>query len=146
MVPELILKVIEALLLLLLPGFYLYSPTSASTKILIAVVLSMLGTYSYTPELFHSTLFVAKTYVLKHRIKSAIMVIIIAAEFKHVQHKLRFARINAIKQKFGYTEDPQSWKDMTVEQAQEVEANMAEWEFPRLYMFAWISDFLRVRI
>lgn len=39
---------------------------------------------------------------------------------------------------------PASWKDMTVEQAQEVESNMAEWEFPRLFQFAWISDFLRV--
>lgn len=33
---------------------------------------------------------------------------------------------------------PASWKDMTVEQAQEVESNMAEWEFPRLFQFAWI--------
>jgi hypothetical protein len=34
---------------------------------------------------------------------------------------------------------------MTDEQAQEIENNMAEWEFLRLWQFAWISDFLRVR-
>jgi hypothetical protein len=33
---------------------------------------------------------------------------------------------------------------MTVKTAQEIERNMAEWEFPRLYEFARISDFLRV--
>jgi len=35
---------------------------------------------------------------------------------------------------------------MTVEQAQEIERNIAEFEFPRLFQFAWISEFFRVSL
>lgn len=45
---------------------------------------------------------------------------------KYIQRKLRFARINNIKWKFGYTDDPKSWENMTIEQAHEIESNMAE--------------------
>jgi hypothetical protein len=41
--------------------------------------------------------------------------------------------------KYGFIEDPETWENMTVEQAQEIESSMAEWEFPRLWQFAWIS-------
>lgn len=59
-------------------------------------------------------------------------------------NRRRFDRLNAIKQKFGFTDDPKTYVNMTPAQAQEVERNLAEFEMPWLYEFAWLFDFLRV--
>lgn len=68
----------------------------------------------------------------------------IGIPFSRAQQKLRFARVDRLMNKYGFTDDPKSYNNMAMEVAQEVEANMAEYEFPILYQFAWISDFLRV--
>ena len=57
---------------------------------------------------------------------------------------LRHRNINRLKQKYGFTADKDSYKDMTVEQAQEIERNIAEWDFPCLFEFGWIVEFLKV--
>lgn len=56
----------------------------------------------------------------------------------------RFDRLNAIKRKYGFTNDPKTYMNMTPDQAQAVERNLAEYEMPFLYEFAWLFDFLRV--
>jgi hypothetical protein len=80
-----------------------------------------------------------KDFAVEHPIETAILSIAFGSPLKYLQRKLRFARINAIKMKYGFIEDPETWENMTVEQAQEIESSMAEWEFPRLWQFAWIS-------
>lgn len=128
----------------LLPFFYLHSPTALSVKIQSFLILSALCAYILYPgvgcALYQST----KASVYDQPIRSAFEAVVILNILKYLQRKLRFHRVNAIKWKYGYTDDPDTWKHMTVEQAQEIENNMAEWEFPRLWQFAWISDFLRV--
>lgn len=57
---------------------------------------------------------------------------------------LRFGNVNSLKAKYGFSDDPRSYEHMTVEQAQEVERNLAEWDFPFLFEFGWIIEFLRV--
>lgn len=59
-------------------------------------------------------------------------------------NRRRFDRLNAIKKKYGFTDDPKTYTNMTPGQAQEVEHNLAEFEMPWLYEFAWLFDFLRV--
>lgn len=56
----------------------------------------------------------------------------------------RFNNVNSLKRKHGFTSDPRSFDKMTVEQAQEVQRNIAEWDFPALYEFGWIIEFLKV--
>jgi len=144
MFTEILEKTIVFILLLLLPGFYMYSPTSTSTKIQSFLILSGLASYLFYPDAGKYLFDFAKTSVYEQPFKSAVIVIIISGIAKYLQRKLRFARINAIKMKYGYTDAPDTWENMTVEQAQKIERNMAEWEFPRLWQFAWISGFLRV--
>ena len=57
---------------------------------------------------------------------------------------LRYRNVNRLKQKYGFTANKESYKDMTVEQAQEIERNMAEWDFPAIFEFGWIVEFLKV--
>jgi hypothetical protein len=56
----------------------------------------------------------------------------------------RYSRVNAIKKKYGYTSDPASYKDMTIEIAQEIEKNLAEWDMPWLFELGWLFNFLAV--
>lgn len=57
---------------------------------------------------------------------------------------LRFSNVNSLKAKYGFSDDSRSYEHMTVEQAQEVERNLAEWDFPFLFEFGWIIEFLKV--
>lgn len=72
------------------------------------------------------------------------ILISLCAQAKYAQRKLRFRRLKEIKMKYRFSKNPASYADMTMEQAQEVERNMAEYEFPHLWQFGWIFDFLRV--
>ncbi|KAK0120092.1 hypothetical protein ONS95_011505 [Cadophora gregata] len=161
MIVILILKGVAAAYLLLLPGFILYSPTSTSAK---AIVTALLAPTAFNiliqPPTAPTALgtLLPQVAISKHlfgtnsldSMKPAMFSFYHVFEFgtilcfwRYFQQKSRYGRINALKEKYGFTDDPTSWKDMTVEQAQEIESNMAEWEFPRLFQFAWISDFLR---
>lgn len=146
MIPCILFGVVGAIFLLLLPGFYLYSPTSRSTKIVVtALVLKTLK--PYFPDGLRSSSIHVFTFLWPARDTywSTAALLAVAVIFLYTQQqRRRYRRINKLKKKFGFNNDPVSWKDMTVEQAQEIECNMAEWEFPRLFQFAWISDFLRV--
>jgi len=68
MADEIVTKVIELIPLVLLPAFYLYSPTSTSTsnKLYISLILSLLATYSYFPRgafaIYNST----NSFILGH--------------------------------------------------------------------------------
>src|SRR5437773_5328986 len=52
--------------------------------------------------------------------------------------------LKAIKKKYGFTKDPKTYQDMTVDVAQEVEKNLAEWEMPWLFELGWLFNFLAV--
>lgn len=56
----------------------------------------------------------------------------------------RYNRLKAIKAKYGFTENPKTYQDMTVDVAQEVEKNLAEWEMPWLFELGWLLNFLAV--
>jgi hypothetical protein len=56
----------------------------------------------------------------------------------------RYDRLKAIKAKHGFTKDPKTYQDMTVDVAQEVEKNLAEWEMPWVFELGWLSNFLAV--
>ncbi|KAJ5051705.1 uncharacterized protein L3040_001478 [Drepanopeziza brunnea f. sp. 'multigermtubi'] len=139
-----IMTMIEMTLLLFqLFGFYLYSPTSICFKMQFSVILLALATYTSPPEPVGSSLSDFKDRVFKNSPASAAFLVMAVIQFKLFQRVLRFERIKAIKSKYGYTEDSATWKDMTIDQAQEIERNIAEWEFPRLFQFAWVSGLLR---
>ncbi|KAI9774330.1 MAG: hypothetical protein M1840_004224 [Geoglossum simile] len=54
----------------------------------------------------------------------------------------RYSRVNTIKKKYGYTNDPASYRNMTIETAQEIEKNLAEWDMPWLFELGWLFNFL----
>ncbi|KAL2069645.1 hypothetical protein VTL71DRAFT_14324 [Oculimacula yallundae] len=138
----LLVRFIGAILLLLLPGFYLFSSTSRSTKLLVTLVLilGVISTHLDATSLFEA---LSSSNVFHYPIVSIGAFFLVPITFRCIQQNRRNARVNHLKKRFGFNEDPTSWKNMTVEQAQEIECNMAEWDFPRLFQFAWISDFLR---
>jgi hypothetical protein len=84
-----------------------------------------------------------KPWILTNKFTYFAILISLCAQAKYVQRKLRFRRLKEIKMKYRFSKDPASYTNMTMEQAQEVERNMAEYEFPHLWQFGWISDFLR---
>ena len=57
---------------------------------------------------------------------------------------LRFNNVSRLKKYYGYTSEKHTFKDMTIEQAQEIERNLAEWDFPLVFEFGWIVEFLKV--
>lgn len=107
-------------------AFCRLSPSSKSTKAWTAFYLTVFFLYTLQPLAFQATTASIKLYASQHPIKTTLTLVAIAAPLKYLQQKLRYARLNAIKMKFGYTNDPATWQDMTVEQAQEIESNMAE--------------------
>jgi len=102
-------------------------------------VISALTTYLRYPQTGNWIFSPLKEFAIEHPIETVILPIAVGSPIKYLQRKLRLARINAVKMKYGFTEDLEAWENMTLEQAQEIERNMAEWEFPRLWQFAWIS-------
>lgn len=137
-------KILAGFMLSLLPQFYLQSSASLSVKIESFLVLCALASYVALFELWKSAFSVVANFVYVQPLLSATLFLFAAVPLKYLQRKLRYARLNAITMKYGFTHDPATWEDMTVEQAQEIENNLGEWEFPRLWEFAWISDFVRV--
>ena len=88
---------------------------------------------------------IARDWFGDHRLILYLLVTLVAVGFYvSLVNQHRFSRLNAIKQKYGFTNDPKSYKDMTPDQAHEVGCNLAEFEMPWLYEFAWLFDFLRV--
>ena len=61
-----------------------------------------------------------------------------------VRH-FRYQRVNTIKKRYGFTDDLESYKDMTPDVSQAVLKNLAEWDFPFVFEFGWISEFFKVR-
>ena len=62
-----------------------------------------------------------------------------------IVHQFRYQRVNLIKKRYGFTDDPKSYKDMTPDEAQAVLKNLAEWDCPFVFEFGWISEFFTVR-
>jgi hypothetical protein len=138
------MMILAGLMLSLLPQFYLHSPTSLSVKIESFVALCTLASYTTLSELWKSVFSSVTNFASAQPVLSATLFLFTVITLKYLQRKLRYARLNAIIMKYGFAHDPATWEDMTVEQAQEIENNLGEWEFPRLWEFAWISDFVRV--
>ena len=61
-----------------------------------------------------------------------------------VRH-FRYQRVNLIKERYGFTDDLESYKDMTPDESQAVLKNLAEWDHPFVFEFGWISKFFTVR-
>lgn len=61
-----------------------------------------------------------------------------------VRH-FRYQRVNMIKKHYGFTDNLESYKDMTPDESQAVLKNLAEWDFPFVFEFGWISEFFKVR-
>lgn len=91
-----------------------------------ALYITILAYYAYDHKTCKAILLYAKDYIINHPAEAALIAVAVGAPLKYVQRKLRFSRINAIKWKFGFTDNPSTWEDMTIEQAQEIEQNMAE--------------------
>lgn len=109
--------------------------------------LCILVGYYQNVEIRNNFLESIRSYPLLHPRKMLAFSVVVWALFRKSQQSLRYTRLNALnalKAKHGFTHDPRTFNAMSIEVAQEVEANMAEYEFPRLYQFAWISDFLCV--
>lgn len=58
--------------------------------------------------------------------------------------KYRYRNIHAIAKKFGFNGYYRSYSQMTLEQAQEVVVNMATQDFPWLFEFGWLAQFIKV--
>ena len=62
-----------------------------------------------------------------------------------IVRQFRYQRVNMIKKRYGFTDDPKSYKDMTPDEAQATLKNLAEWDCPFVFEFGWISEFFKVR-
>lgn len=107
-------------------AFWKLSPASKSSKVWSTIYISILLSYLYNPASYKNACLLVRNYIVNEPAKAVLIALAVGLPLKYFQQKLRFARLNAIKWKNGYTDDPASWEDMTVEQAQEIEANMAE--------------------
>jgi hypothetical protein len=112
--------------LVFLPLFHIHSPASKSTKVWTTFYLSLLTIFLCFPERWAAFSTGVSAYIAAKPAKAAVIALSIGVPLKYLQRKLRFARVNALKMKYGFTDDPKTYEDMTVEQAQEVERNMAE--------------------
>ena len=56
----------------------------------------------------------------------------------------RYQRVNKIKKGYGFTNNPNSYNNMTPDEAQAILKNLAEWDFPFVFEFGWISEFFKV--
>jgi hypothetical protein len=142
---SLTLSILAAAAVSFIPLFWKFSPASKSTKVWTTLYFTLCTTYTYSSE-FRAALASLLDAARERPLQALGLALLIAIPLKYIQRKLRFARLNALKWKHGFTDDPASYENMTVQQAQEVERNMAEWEFPRLWQFGWISDFFRVNL
>lgn len=95
-----------ATFILFLPAFYKNSPASASTKIWTTFYSLLLAFYVYCPEEFQSVIASVKHSFKETPVKATLTTIAILTPLKYIQTELRFARINAIKMKYRYTDDP----------------------------------------
>jgi hypothetical protein len=136
-------KVFVVGVLAFIPAFYELSPASKSAKLWTILYLSLFTSYLYFPDAFKAAFASIRNYVAEKPLEAALVALVIGLPLRYIQQKLRFARLNTLRWKYGFTDDPATYEDMTVEQAQEIEWNLAEWEFPRLWQFGWISDFFR---
>lgn len=109
-----------------IPIFHKCSPASKSTKYWTSFHLALSSLYCFFPAELKRTVASTRSYALQNPIQAAVIALAIAVPLKYLQQKLRYSRLNAIKWKYGYTDDPKTWQDMTIEQAQEIERNMAE--------------------
>lgn len=107
-------------------AFWKQSPASKSTKVWLTFYITVILSYLYAPAAFHAASSSIRNYFINEPTKAVLIAVAVALPLKYIQRKLRFSRINGIKWKFGFTDDPASWGNMTIEQAQEIEANMAE--------------------
>ncbi|KAH9823627.1 Glutathione S-transferase [Teratosphaeria destructans] len=126
-----------------LPAFYAYSPASKSTKLWTTFYLTLFSVRFLFSDTFKAVTSAIYEYAVENPLVTVLTLASIAAPLKYLQYKLRYSRLNALKWKYGFTDDPKTYENMTLEQAQEVEKNIAEWEFPRLFQFGWLSDFFR---
>ncbi|KAI9732337.1 MAG: hypothetical protein M1834_001544 [Cirrosporium novae-zelandiae] len=55
----------------------------------------------------------------------------------------RFKNVNRLRKKYGYTDHPASFKDMSIQVASEIQHNVAGNDFPYLYEFGWVVEFLK---
>jgi len=140
---KIISKVSGFLVLLLLPGFYAWSPTSLSVKIQSLFILAILAAYMSFPTERQYISSAAKDLAVDHPTAVILSTLLVIITFKYLQRKLRYSRLNAIKRRYGYNSNPFTWSEMSIPIAKEIERNIAEYEFPRLFQFAWISDFIR---
>jgi hypothetical protein len=97
--------------------------------------LTQTHAYAFTSALAARIWFMVKPWSL---------LVLLANLYLYWVHSTRYSRVNAIKKKYGYTNDPNSFKDMTIEIAQEVEKNLAEWDMPWLFELGWLFNFLAV--
>lgn len=109
-----------------IPIFHKCSPASKSTKYWTSFYLALTSLYCFFPAEFTGVIASTRSYALQNPIQAALIALAIGIPLKYLQQKLRYSRLNAIKWKYGYTDDPKTWQDMTIEQAQEIERNMAE--------------------
>lgn len=101
------------------------SPSSKSNKVWTVIYATILGSYLNVPEKFAAAFASTKDFVIHEPAKAALVTLVVGVPLKYVQRKLRFARLKAIEWEYGYTDDPASWESMTIEQAQQIESNMA---------------------
>jgi len=134
---------ISVLCFILLPVFYQLHHKSAVMLLQTILGIALVASCRHSQTTGQGFISAVKDIVMTHPFTTIILIIAIATPLKYLQRKLRFLRLNTIKMKYGYTNNPESWENMTIEEAQEIERNMAEWEFPHLWQFGWISDFLR---
>jgi hypothetical protein len=146
MVSDIITRLTWALSFLFISIFLVCSSVSVAVKVQLMGLISSYTIYQASPEIANGVGAYIKQQCLDKPFRTTILVFLTGSLYRYIQQKLRYTRLNEIKHKYGFTNDRASFKGMTIEQAQDIEKNMSEWEFPRLYMFAWVSDFLRASL
>jgi len=67
------------------------------------------------------------------------------SSYFYVQQYQRLKRRDNLMKRLGFSLlDSSTWKDMTIEEAQAIYRNLAQYEFPFMFEFGWIIEFFKV--
>ena len=82
--------------------------------------------------------------VLSYWLTSSFVFLPVIIFYLSIIKHLRYLNVDQLKHKYHYTRDKSTFQHMTVQQAQDIQRNLAEHDFPFLFEFGWIVEFFKV--
>lgn len=94
---------------ILLGGFYLYSPASGTVKGASAAALGYMALHYHYPDTSNALLLQFKAEKDKHPWLALIILVVLLHGISKYHTKIRYARLNALVQKYRFTDNPRTY-------------------------------------